>query len=103
MQNVRRLFDPGPVQSPSGFSSQDLIRLLRSTEQSSYSAVLSAPPVSLPFCVGFRQFTSVTLKFWSRSKTREAPRFFLALRHIGSEIRLSQRTARWKTNWKLVE
>jgi uncharacterized protein involved in exopolysaccharide biosynthesis len=29
MQNVRRLFDPGPVQSPSGFSSQDLIRLLR--------------------------------------------------------------------------
>jgi uncharacterized protein involved in exopolysaccharide biosynthesis len=29
MQNVRRLFDPRPVQSPSGFSSQDLIRLLR--------------------------------------------------------------------------
>jgi uncharacterized protein involved in exopolysaccharide biosynthesis len=29
MQNVRRLFDPGPVQSPSGFSSQDLVRLLR--------------------------------------------------------------------------
>jgi uncharacterized protein involved in exopolysaccharide biosynthesis len=29
MQNVRRLFDPGPVQSPSGFSSQDLIRLVR--------------------------------------------------------------------------
>lgn len=29
MQNVRRLFDPGPVQSPSGFSSQDLFRLLR--------------------------------------------------------------------------
>jgi uncharacterized protein involved in exopolysaccharide biosynthesis len=29
MQNVRRLFDPGPVQSPGGFSSQDFIRLLR--------------------------------------------------------------------------
>src|SRR5580700_533357 len=29
MQNVRRLFDPNPVQSPSGFSSQDLVRLLR--------------------------------------------------------------------------
>jgi uncharacterized protein involved in exopolysaccharide biosynthesis len=29
MQNVRRLFDPGPVQSPSGFSSRDLVRLLR--------------------------------------------------------------------------
>jgi uncharacterized protein involved in exopolysaccharide biosynthesis len=29
MQNVRRLFDPGPVQSPSSFSSQDLVRLLR--------------------------------------------------------------------------
>src|ERR1700736_5677351 len=59
-----------------------------STEQSSYSAVLSAPPVSLSFYVGFRQFTSVTLKFWSGSKMREALRFFLALRHIGSQIRL---------------
>src|ERR1700737_59620 len=29
MQNVRRLFDPGPVQAPSGFSSQDFIRLVR--------------------------------------------------------------------------
>jgi len=29
MQNVRQLFDPGQGQSPSGFSSRDLIRLLR--------------------------------------------------------------------------